>query len=118
MWEFCAKTWPYAMQNVKKLLKHNQRLLTRNRKCAGLWIARARLLMLGDEPVTGTLDDVESCILAALSLAPENLEAVEEAAHFYDIVVLSRRKALMYAKRHIRIALKAVSEMQAIIANS
>jgi hypothetical protein len=106
------------MQNVKKLLRQNQGLLTKNRKCADLWIARARLLMLEDDPLTGTLDDVERCILTALSLAPENLEALEEAAHFHDIIVPSRRKALMYAKRHIQIAGKAVSEMQAIIANS
>jgi hypothetical protein len=106
------------MQKVKKLLRQNQRLLTKNGKRADLWITRARLLMLEDEPLSGNLIDIERCILKALSLAPEYLEALEEAAHFYDVMVPNRRKSLMYAKRYIQIAGKALSDMQAIIASS
>jgi hypothetical protein len=52
--------------------------LAKNPKCVDLLVTKARLLMLGD---SGTLAQVERCILKALELAPNNLEALEEAAH-------------------------------------
>jgi|SRR6266487_1396440 len=100
------------MAEIKRLLKQNKALLGEHRNCADLWVTRARLLMLEDEPLTGSLNDVERCIIA---LAPENLEALEEAAHFYDIMAPNRRKAVMHAKRYIQLARRVVSDMQAII---
>src|SRR5690348_7284951 len=100
------------MADIKKMLKRNHALLAKDRKCADLWVTRARLLMLEDEPLTGSLRDVESCLLKALHLAPDNLEAIEEAAHFYDIMVPNRRKAVMYAKRYGQLAGRVVSDMQ------
>jgi hypothetical protein len=106
------------MADIKKMLKRNQALLMKHRGCADLWVTRARLLMLEDEPLSGSLSDVERCILKALDLAPDNLDAIEEAAHYYDVVVPDRRKAVVYAKRYIGLSRKVVSDMQAIIENS
>jgi len=103
------------MAEIKRLLKQNKALLGEPRNCADLWVTRARLLMLEDEPLTGSLNDVERCIITALALAPENLEALEEAAHFYDIMAPNRRKAVMHAKRYIQLARRVVSDMQALI---
>ena len=106
------------MADIKKLLKRNSLALTRCRDCADLWVTRARLLMLEDEPLSGSLLDVERCILKALDLAPDNLEAIEEAAHYYDVVAPDRRKAVKHAKRYIALAGKVVSDMQAILEDS
>lgn len=106
------------MASIKKMLKQNQAELTKHRGCADLWVTRARLLMLEDKPLSGSLADVERCLLQALDLAPNNLEAIEEAAHFYDVMVPNRRKATRYAKRYLVLAGKTVSEMQVIIENS
>jgi|SRR5450432_251419 hypothetical protein len=107
------------MADIKKLLKRNSLALTRCRDCADLWVTRARLLMLeDDEPFSGSLLDVERCILKALDLAPNNLEAIEEAAHYYDVVAPDRRKAVKHAKRYIGLAGKVVSDMRAILEDS
>src|SRR5690242_17090188 len=106
------------METIKSRLKQNKILLRKHAECADLWVKRARLLMLEDEPLTGTLDDVEGCLLRALALSPKDLEAIEEAAHFYDVMVPNKRKAVMYAKRYIRFAGKVVSDMNAIIRQS
>ena len=64
------------------------------------------------------LDEVEKCILTALDLDPEHLEALEEAAHFYDVMVPDRNKAVMYAERYVQLAGKVVGDMKAIIKDS
>jgi hypothetical protein len=105
------------MADIKKLLKRNSLALTRCRDCADLWVTRARLLMLEDTS-SGDLLEVERCVLKALDLAPNNLEAIEEAAHYYDVVAPDRRKAVKHAKRYIGLAGKVVSDMQAILEDS
>jgi hypothetical protein len=102
--------------------KENERKLGQHPECAYFWVVRARLLMLEDEQlddqVPRGLAEVERCILKALDLDPKHLEALEEAAHFYDIVVPDRNKAVVYAGRYVQLAGKAVGEMKAIIQNS
>jgi hypothetical protein len=74
--------------------------------------------MLEDGPSDGQtpygLDEVEKCILRALELAPKHLEALEEAAHFYDLQ-LDRGRTVMYAERYIQLAGKVVDDMKALI---
>jgi hypothetical protein len=74
--------------------------------------------MLEDEPLSGTLSDVERCILKALDLAPANLEAIEEAAHYYDAIAPDRRRTVRYARLYIGHARKVVADMQSIVENS
>jgi hypothetical protein len=75
-------------------------------------------MMLDDHPEDhepSGLDEIEKCILQALELEPEHLETLEEAAHFYDVIIPDRAKAIMYAQRYVQIAGKVVDDMQAII---
>jgi len=77
-------------------------------------------MMLDDHPEDherSGLDEIEKCILQALELEPEHLEALEEAAHFYDVIIPDQAKAIMYAQRYIQIAGKVVDDMQAIISD-
>ena len=80
-------------------LAENESKLKEHSECVDLWVTRARVLMLEDGP-TGDetdygLDEAEKCILKALDLDPDHLEAPEEAAHFYDAVVSDRNRAVM-----------------------
>ena len=103
------------MSDLARQLTRIEVGLAKNPKCAHMLITKARLLMLGD---SATLAQVEDCILKALDLSPNNLEALEEAAHYYDVVAPDRRKAVRYAKRYIQLVGKTISEMRAIIEES
>ena len=64
------------------------------------------------------IDKAKECILKALDLDPDYLEAIEEAAHFYDVIEPDRDKAVMYAQRYLQLAGKVVDDMKAIIEDS
>ena len=57
-------------------------------------VDRAIRLQLADD---GDPSEVEECLKKALALDPENIDALQEAAHFYDAVTLNARKAKKYA---------------------
>jgi hypothetical protein len=108
-------------QEWEELFRENTKRLNLVPESSDLWVAKARLMMQDDHPEdheSSGLDDVEKCILKALELEPEHLEALEEAAHFYDVVIPDREKAIMYAQRYIQVAEKVAAEMQAIIDDS
>jgi hypothetical protein len=112
--EISAKEW-------EEQVRENAKRLDLVPECPELWVAKARLMMLDDHPEDhepSGLDEIERCILHALELDPEHLEALEEAAHFYDVVVPDRAKAIMYAQSYIQVAGKVVDDMQAIIDDS
>ena len=105
----------------EELFRENTKRLNLVPECPGLWVAKARLMMLDDHPEDhepSGLDEIEKCILQALELEPEHLEALEEAAHFYDVIIPDRAKAMLYAQRYIDVAEKVVHDMSAIIDDS
>jgi hypothetical protein len=110
-----AKGW-------KELFRENDARIKQRPECPDLWVTRARLLMLEEGPEDQLsafgLDEVERCILRALELDPGHLEAIEEAAHYYDVVLPDRAKAVMYAERYIRLTEGIAQHMQAIIEGS
>ena len=90
-------------------------------ECAELWVTKARLMMLDDHPERhepSGFEELEECLVQALELDSENLEALEEAAHFSDVMIPDRAKAVMYAQHYIRVAARVVDDMQAIINDS
>ncbi len=61
-----------------------------------LWIVRARLEMLvggSDEDPFGA---AESFLLAAYKINQNDMEVLEELAHFYDVIVPDREKAKQF----------------------
>lgn len=89
--------------------------------CANTWVKLAVLIMIDDHPEQhehSGIESAERCILRALEINPDHLEALEEAAYFYDVMVPDRAKAVMYAQRYIDIAGKVLEELQAIVDNS
>jgi hypothetical protein len=73
---------------------------------------RAIRLQLADD---GDPSEVEECLKKALALDPENIEALQEAAHFYDAVTPNARKAKKYALDCRGRAAKVASEMDGIL---
>jgi hypothetical protein len=104
--------------DLEELLRENAKQLEIVPEIADLWVQRAVLLMLDDHPerhATSILDEVEKCILEALRLDPQHLDALEEAAHFYDVMVPDRSKAAMFAECYIQVSQRVVADMQTII---
>ena len=69
-------------------------------------------LQLSDD---GELSEVEDCLQRSLRLDPDNIESLQEAAHFYDAVVPNRQKARRFAAKCRDRAVKLAAEMDAII---
>jgi hypothetical protein len=76
-------------------------------------VQRAILIQVSDED--GDLSDAESCLLKALDLDPHSIEALQEAAHFYDAVTPHAAKAMEYASRCREQAAKVLAEMDSIL---
>ncbi len=75
-------------------------------------VDRAVRLQLSDG---GNLAEIEECLQRALSLDPNSIEVLQEAAHFYDVVVPNSRKARKLAANCRVKAAKLVAEMDSII---
>jgi hypothetical protein len=61
------------------------------------------------------LSEIEDCLQRALSLDPDSIEVLQEAAHFYDAVVPNARKARKVAANCRDKAVKLVAEMNGVI---
>ena len=75
-------------------------------------VDRAIRLQLSDD---AELPEIEDCLKRALSLDPNSIEVLQEAAHFYDAVVPNARKARKFATHCRDKAVKVVAEMDSII---
>jgi Tfp pilus assembly protein PilF len=77
------------------------------------YVDRAIRLQLSED---AALSEVEECLNKALKLDPDSVEALQEAAHFYDAVMPNARKARRYAVICREKASKVVGEMEEILA--
>jgi len=83
-----------------------------NRTAAFELVDQAIRLQLSDD---AELPEIEDCLKRALSLDPESIEVLQEAAQFYDAVIPNARKARKFAAHCRGKALKIVAEMDSII---
>ncbi len=88
-----------------------------NRVEAFALVDRAVRLQWADEH-DGELSEIEECLVRALELDPENVGTLQEIAHFYDAVIPNPEKATRYAHQCRQQAMKIVSEMDSILADS
>jgi hypothetical protein len=65
-----------------------------------------------------TLDDVEAALLKAHEVDKSYLPALEELAHFYDVMKPDPAKARAFASSYIEKTRKILEDMQAIVAES
>jgi Tfp pilus assembly protein PilF len=85
-----------------------------HRTAAFSLVQRAMRIQLGNDD--GELADAESCLLKALELDPNSIEALQEAAHFYDAVMPDAARVRDYASKCRDQATKVVAEMDEILA--
>jgi hypothetical protein len=64
-------------------------------------VDQAMRLQLTDD---GDLVEIEECLKKALKLNPDSIEALQEAAHFYDAVVPNANRARKYAVSSLRLS--------------
>lgn len=83
-----------------------------NRTDAFELVDRAIRLQLSDD---GNIYEIKKCLQKALTLDPDGIEVLEEAAHFYGAVVPNARKARRFAVQCREKALKLVADMDSII---
>lgn len=76
-------------------------------------VDQAMRLQLTDD---GDLVEIEECLKKALKLNPDSIEALKEAAHFYDAVVPNANRARKYAARCLAKVDEAATEMKGILA--
>lgn len=76
-------------------------------------VDQAMRLQLTDH---GDLVEVEKCLKKALKLAPDNIEVLQEAAHFYDAVVPNAKMARKYAASCREKVAELAAEMDVILA--
>lgn len=62
-----------------------------------LHATKARLIMLSSEECRYSLVDAGDCLLKAFKINANDLEVIEELAHYYDIVMPDSQLAIQYA---------------------
>ena len=72
-------------------------LCTKNPYSPYLWIVRARLEMLEGGSDSNPFGDAEQFLLSAHQINPNDIDALEELAHFYDVIEPNREKAQRFA---------------------
>lgn len=83
---------------------------------ASALVDRALRLQLAEDG--GDLSEVEECLIRAIELDEDNIEALQEIAHLYDAVLPDADKAKRYAVKCREKALNIVSEMDSILADA
>ena len=101
---------------MREALSQVDELLARASECPYLWNLRGALILLvetNDGPPPG---DAAKSYLRALELNPNDLEALEGLAHFYDTIDPKPDEAKRYAREYLEKAKKIHIAMERIIA--
>jgi len=91
-------------------------MLKRQQECPYLWTLRGDLIQLLETQEGPPLKEAAASYSKALNLNPNNLEAVESLAYFYDAVDPNPEKAMRYAKVYIEKAKQGLLAMEQIVA--
>jgi tetratricopeptide (TPR) repeat protein len=106
----------WKSQQFDSALTLVDRLLSESPECPYLLVTRGMLIQLLDHQEGPPLEEAEKAFLKALSLAPGNLEALEELAHYYDAVAPNVQKAKLYAAEYLKKAEPALEKVRTILA--
>lgn len=90
-------------------------LLLKSPDCPYLLVTRGILIQLLDHQNGPPLQEAEENFLRALTLAPGNLDALEELAHYYDAVEPNATKAKFYAAEYLKKAEPALEKIRNIL---
>jgi hypothetical protein len=107
------------LRKAKKFVKafaKLEKLLRRHRECSHLWNLRGDLIQLLDTQDGPPLIEAAASYKTALKSNPNDIEALESLAHFYDAVDPKPASAKHYAEAYIANVKRGLSEMERIIA--
>jgi tetratricopeptide (TPR) repeat protein len=113
-----------ALQQIRYLMKSQrferalaalEKVLKREQECPYLWILRGDLIQLLERKDGPPLREAAASYSKALKLNPNNLEAIESLAHFYDAVDPKPVMAKRYAGLYVKKAMKSLSEMKRVL---
>jgi predicted Zn-dependent protease len=93
-------------------LKLIEGLIKKNPLSPYLHVMRAELILLQNHPNTPPLDAAERSYLRAHNMNPNDLEAIEGLAHFYDAVNPDRRKAKKFAELYLQKSFVAIRKLR------
>lgn len=93
-----------------------EKLLACHKECPHLWNLRGDIIQLFETQDGPPLAEAAACYKTALKLNPNDLEALESLAHFYDAVDPKPAKAKYYAETYIAKAKCGLREMEQILA--
>ncbi len=104
-------------KKFRKALTKLEKLLMRHKECPYLWNLRGDLIQLLETRDGPPLVEAAASYKTALRLNPNDLEALEGLAHFYDAVDSKPEKAKRYAGAYISKAKRRMIEMERIFAD-
>ena len=103
----------WRARRFEKALAEVERLLKKHADDPRLWNIRGDLIQLLDSTDGPPLAEAGKSYRKALELNPNDLEAMEGLAHFYDAVELNRSKARKFAGMYLEKAKQRVAEIVA-----
>jgi len=103
------------VRQFKRALSQVDKLLAQQPDCPYLWNYRGNLIQLLDEGDVPAVDEAKTSYLKALEVNPDDLEALENLAHFYDTVGHSPIEAKKYATAYVEKARKSLVAMERIL---
>ncbi|MGB6716247.1 MAG: hypothetical protein WBE47_04770, partial [Candidatus Acidiferrales bacterium] len=105
----------WKARQFDKALALVDRLLSQSPECPYLLVSRGILIQLLDHGEGPPLEEAERSFLEALTFAPDNLDTLEELAHYYDSVAPNAEKAKFYAEQYLKRAEPALEKIKKIL---
>jgi Tfp pilus assembly protein PilF len=105
-------------EKYERALKKIEGAIASHKECPYLWLLRGDLIQLLQTLDGPPLKAAASSYSKALKLNPNNLEAIESLAHFYDAVVPAPVKAKRYARIYIETVKQSLCEMERIVVDA
>ena len=87
----------YKKKLFNEALREVELDLKQKSDCPYLWLLRGNLIQLSDSASPKPLEEAEKSYLKALKLDPDYIQAMENLAHFYDIVMPDKKRAHEFA---------------------
>ncbi|MFZ0415129.1 MAG: hypothetical protein WA766_07125 [Candidatus Acidiferrales bacterium] len=105
----------WSARQFDDVLTTIDKLLVECPDCPSLLVSRGVVIQLLDHREGPALNEAERSFLRALEVAPDNVSAIEELAHYYDAVVNDPAKAKHFAREYLSRVQPVIEEMRTIL---
>ncbi|MFI5127324.1 MAG: hypothetical protein ACHQJX_10905 [Candidatus Acidiferrales bacterium] len=105
----------FAAHQFDEALAEIDRSLAQCPDCPSLLVSRGVVIQLLNHRKGPALSEAERSFLRALEVAPDNISAIEELAHYYDAVADDSEKAKLFAREYLNRVEPVIEEMRALL---